>query len=520
MHFNKKLKDNWINIEKMRIALKNSWGSDTIYPKDAQKWSQEVPSTGQCAVSSLVVQDYFGGNLVFSKDFNHFWICLDSDKLIDFTKDQFGFNVSFQDQINVKRRDILKGEQALEAKTSLRYKLLKNKVKKELKQLSPILLLFSSNANEEYILDILECFALPNNFVHHFRYQLTYLSEEIREILPLENEKTPKSIKNATVLIVYLKQSRDSNGIYKWEKAIPIRKARLVKAFRTGPVGDEKSIAHFYFQLNHHIKESLSFNSEIKEAMDFQYEKSYTSFIWAKKYLLFSNYNEPIPFESISATLNSIGYDFNGKYGLEKYSNPLYLFIHGIYKSRLFWKGHKLIYPKCDKITNKSYYKLNEAKQYFFKLSTYLDDDEKSHHFRVSLIGFKNNFVSPNIYTLDIKSQYDREFWEIVPQIVNQHTRSYLILKTQSVKCNNSVENEKKNLNLEINIPISIHRSWTLRLFEILSEMFIGFGTIYLALSKIYEKNKPSFMPEWYWVVPSSFLLGIILKIIIKVRRG
>lgn len=42
-------------------ALRQSWAADTAF--DASDWSEANPARGQCVVSALVVQDYFGGDL-------------------------------------------------------------------------------------------------------------------------------------------------------------------------------------------------------------------------------------------------------------------------------------------------------------------------------------------------------------------------------------------------------------------------------------------------------------------------
>ena len=58
-----------IDIHTLITALKRSWSAETAY--DASDWSPQNPARGQCAVSSLVVQDYLGGELVrFASEFD------------------------------------------------------------------------------------------------------------------------------------------------------------------------------------------------------------------------------------------------------------------------------------------------------------------------------------------------------------------------------------------------------------------------------------------------------------------
>lgn len=51
-----------INLTKIVEALEASWGADTTL--DPSDWTADNLSRGQCIVSSLVIQDYFGGDLL------------------------------------------------------------------------------------------------------------------------------------------------------------------------------------------------------------------------------------------------------------------------------------------------------------------------------------------------------------------------------------------------------------------------------------------------------------------------
>ena len=73
-------------------ALEKSWSAETAY--DSKDWSPENPSRGQCAVSSLVVQDYLGGEIIrfdVEVDGNHekHYANIVDGKLIDVTRGQF-----------------------------------------------------------------------------------------------------------------------------------------------------------------------------------------------------------------------------------------------------------------------------------------------------------------------------------------------------------------------------------------------------------------------------------------------
>lgn len=50
------------SLQDISKALHAPWSADTAYdPKD---WSEDNKARGQCVVSSLIMQDYFGGELI------------------------------------------------------------------------------------------------------------------------------------------------------------------------------------------------------------------------------------------------------------------------------------------------------------------------------------------------------------------------------------------------------------------------------------------------------------------------
>src|ERR1035437_7117955 len=74
----------------LEIALRKSWNSETCYPGSKNDWKNSLPELGQCAITSLIVNDYFGGDIVFSKDYNHIWNILPNGETVDLTRKQFG----------------------------------------------------------------------------------------------------------------------------------------------------------------------------------------------------------------------------------------------------------------------------------------------------------------------------------------------------------------------------------------------------------------------------------------------
>jgi len=114
-----------LTIKDLSMALLNSWGADTAQGE----WLEGVPSLNQCAVTALVVQDYFDGDLMRCKlndGDSHYWNRLPDGNEIDLTFEQFSYT---------KQRDLV-GETIVRTReytlsypdTLKRYKILSDRV--------------------------------------------------------------------------------------------------------------------------------------------------------------------------------------------------------------------------------------------------------------------------------------------------------------------------------------------------------------------------------------------------------
>lgn len=77
-----------VDLDELASALRLSWDAET---SSDPSWAASVPSQGQCAVSALVVQDEFGGDLIRAvvQGVSHYWNRLPSGSEVDVTRDQF-----------------------------------------------------------------------------------------------------------------------------------------------------------------------------------------------------------------------------------------------------------------------------------------------------------------------------------------------------------------------------------------------------------------------------------------------
>jgi hypothetical protein len=87
---------NEISLEVLQSAIRASWCLETCDPTDAADWAVTNSSLGHCAVSALVVHDFFGGELLeaevlFQNGAHqgfHYWNRLAGVE-VDLTREQF-----------------------------------------------------------------------------------------------------------------------------------------------------------------------------------------------------------------------------------------------------------------------------------------------------------------------------------------------------------------------------------------------------------------------------------------------
>lgn len=80
-----------VSLEEFRQVLQMSWGKDTAYPP-ARKDAGNGSPFGQCWVTALIVQDYYGGSILvydYGDGTKHFWNILPDGREVDLTADQF-----------------------------------------------------------------------------------------------------------------------------------------------------------------------------------------------------------------------------------------------------------------------------------------------------------------------------------------------------------------------------------------------------------------------------------------------
>ncbi|HYZ17960.1 MAG TPA: hypothetical protein VE615_00315 [Gaiellaceae bacterium] len=81
-------------LSQIEDAIRASWSLDTAEADDA--WTPDNPARGQCDITSLVVHDIFGGEILAAGVFrdgdrveSHMWNRLPGGMELDLTRDQF-----------------------------------------------------------------------------------------------------------------------------------------------------------------------------------------------------------------------------------------------------------------------------------------------------------------------------------------------------------------------------------------------------------------------------------------------
>ena len=124
-------------LEELKQAIEASWGSDTCF--DASEWTSGNPARGHCVVTSLVVQYFFGGDLlkvvtVFNgHDESHYYNLLPDGSTLDWTRQQYPADQPLTPSVvNLRGFANARDKMLHEEHTRQRYELLLERAKRKL----------------------------------------------------------------------------------------------------------------------------------------------------------------------------------------------------------------------------------------------------------------------------------------------------------------------------------------------------------------------------------------------------
>lgn len=114
-----------MTLELLQKYLYKVYSNDTCYPLCRENWHNNNPTLGHCAIVSLLVNDYFDGEIYKIKvdGISHYFNLIDNN-IVDFTSNQFNKKINYNDKIKIDRLEILQDED-----TVSRYKMLKMRLK-------------------------------------------------------------------------------------------------------------------------------------------------------------------------------------------------------------------------------------------------------------------------------------------------------------------------------------------------------------------------------------------------------
>lgn len=116
-----------MNINNIRTLLTDCYSKELCYPKLKDDWTEKNKCLGMCAITALIVNDYFGGEIckIHVDGISHYFNLI-TNEIIDLTSSQFEGDIKYNDYIIVDRKTILNDD------TEKRHNLLKEKVISEL----------------------------------------------------------------------------------------------------------------------------------------------------------------------------------------------------------------------------------------------------------------------------------------------------------------------------------------------------------------------------------------------------
>ncbi len=119
-----------MNIQNIRSLLLECYSKDLCYSKMQENWNEDNKCLGMCVITSLIINDYFGGDIckIHIDGISHYFNLVE-DEIIDLTSSQFNYEIDHKNYQIIDRKRILTDD------TKNRYNILKARlIKKLLKQ--------------------------------------------------------------------------------------------------------------------------------------------------------------------------------------------------------------------------------------------------------------------------------------------------------------------------------------------------------------------------------------------------
>ena len=140
-----------MEIVELKKLLILSWTKETCYEGIKSEWNKGNPSLGQCAITSLIVNDFFGGKIMrcITSSGSHYYNLI-NDEIVDLTVDQFLGKIPLYEESQERTRQYLLSNQD----TRKRYEKLLYNLKQSIRQIYGKKFRLINSDGQEYLSDI------------------------------------------------------------------------------------------------------------------------------------------------------------------------------------------------------------------------------------------------------------------------------------------------------------------------------------------------------------------------------
>ena len=372
------------------------------------------------------------------------------------------------------------------------------------------IMLCSSNATEEYMLDILRLLSKPRGSVIHFRYGKEWVDPELWKALPIKYEKKQRPFLGNPVVSSFVYQENESDEKAVWKHVYPIRLGSIKECYKTGDGQSDK--AFFYFEL----QDFYSMEDDNPEL----FNNFALSTLWIQDSYghrtsnrCFASLRQSIPAPASQTSDSSSFHNIVGKLDLDHFKSmdgktqyyPVFLQILGIDEAML--KGY-------DAKLRQRYYELTDGNSYTVEANIFLKESPSGTS-KVELSFHENQFINSS-FTNTIASRYDEFAWRILPGKVIKD-----IMATISI--NTKIEPPQPSyhvLNVELPLYIKLKVNKAQRYFETIQDIGLALSTVLIAWVGLLQKTDPT-NPILNKLVLSAailFLMAIFIKACLQLR--
>lgn len=97
-----------MELKSFKRVLSMVWSEKTCVPSLRDKWDENNKSLGQCAITALVVNDYYGGKIMrcMTSTGSHYYNLIDNE-IVDLTVEQFAGEIPLYEEGQERTRKYL-----------------------------------------------------------------------------------------------------------------------------------------------------------------------------------------------------------------------------------------------------------------------------------------------------------------------------------------------------------------------------------------------------------------------------